>query len=1094
MAFDPITWATSFIIGKAANKLSDLIPSGLGTKLEKDVRYWSDGLPNDLACSPGAMFPDVEDEIFLARVDGYKGIMELKAAFDAKRIPTEPIWMGAFIDKWWFVIKTKDERQPFFDPDRESEVKEHLMRLAGTVTTTCAADETLFRITIFKMVEALQARERPSVQDWDEDAIASAQQRLQVMPIDQIPEPAPLPPGSLMPLSRNDLFVGRTDELKRLAISLKEGTVVQVAATTGIGGIGKTQLAATFVHRYGQFFKGGVYWLSFEEAENVKAEIVRCGLPSGMDLFSGDQLEIEQQVQKVLTEWQKPIPRLLVFDNCESEELFDEWRPNTGGCRILVTSRLQDWAPSFGVKTVSLGVLSEVESLALLKKFYLKDEAGLAEIAEELGHLPLALHLAGSYLKKRRSMTPQKYLEQIRSEAILDHPSLVGKVGTKISPTGHILHVGRTFSMSFDLLDEKDGIDKLAIDLLQSAACFAPCEAIPYELFVDFRDEDAVDDGIDRLVQLGLLEAEENAVKLHRLLVAFVEEVGIEEEVRSRVEGGVLDKADVLNNAGYPGPLLEWQIHLKTITDEAVGRGSEFAGSLCNTFGCHLNMIAAYSGAKPYLEQALTIYRRDWGEHHPSTGRGLVHIGLLLHNMGDLSGACSSYEEALGIFRKSLGEDHPNTATSLNNLGNLHENMGDFPRARLCYEQALTIRRKVVGIDHPDTASSLNSLGHLLQAMGDYPAAWPYYEESQAIYCRSLGKDHPTTAANLSCMAALLKAMGDLPGAMSYTEEALAIFQKVFGEGHPTTATILHNLGALLKAMGDLPSARPYYEQALAIRRQTLGNEHPDTARSFNDLGALLQAMGDLPAAKLYHEQALIIRMQILGKDHSDTARSLNNLGHLLKAQGDLCAAQQHLEQALAIRREVLGEDHPDTAESLNNLGVLFRIMGDLFTARHFHEQALAIRVEKLGEDHPDTATSLGDYANLLLAMGEFDRAKSFYEKVLSISQKSLGPDHPWVAISLNNLGTQLLAMGDLPGSKSYYEQALATFERALGEDHPDTKKCKNSLGFLYKEMKSNPSVLSRNREHQEKVGRNDLCPCTSGVKYKKCCLRVKRS
>lgn len=75
---------------------------------------------------------------------------------------------------------------------------------------------------------------------------------------DEIPEPGPLPPGSHMPLSRNPLFVGREDDLRALARTLKAGetaAVGQIAAATGLGGIGKTQLASEFVHRYGQFFR-----------------------------------------------------------------------------------------------------------------------------------------------------------------------------------------------------------------------------------------------------------------------------------------------------------------------------------------------------------------------------------------------------------------------------------------------------------------------------------------------------------------------------------------------------------------------------------------------------------------------------------------------------------------------------------------------------------------------------------------------------------------------------------------------------------------------------------------------------------------------
>jgi hypothetical protein len=118
-------------------------------------------------------------------------------------------------------------------------------------------------------------------------ALAAAQALLAQLPLATIPDVAALPKGSRMPLSRNPLFVGREGDLKALASALKGGATAaigQVAAATGLGGIGKTNLATEFVHRYGQFFAGGVFWLSFAEAANVPAEVAACGGPGGMDL------------------------------------------------------------------------------------------------------------------------------------------------------------------------------------------------------------------------------------------------------------------------------------------------------------------------------------------------------------------------------------------------------------------------------------------------------------------------------------------------------------------------------------------------------------------------------------------------------------------------------------------------------------------------------------------------------------------------------------------------------------------------------------------------------------------------------------------
>ena len=63
-----------------------------------------------------------------------------------------------------------------------------------------------------------------------------------------------------MPIARNALFVGREEDLKALARALKAGgtaAVGQVATVTGLGGIGKTQLASEFVYRYGQYSRAG---------------------------------------------------------------------------------------------------------------------------------------------------------------------------------------------------------------------------------------------------------------------------------------------------------------------------------------------------------------------------------------------------------------------------------------------------------------------------------------------------------------------------------------------------------------------------------------------------------------------------------------------------------------------------------------------------------------------------------------------------------------------------------------------------------------------------------------------------------------------
>ncbi len=139
--------------------------------------------------------------------------------------------------------------------------------------------------------------------------LAETRAQLETLPLDGLPAPAPLPPGSRMPFGRNPLFVGRADELRQLARLLKRGGTAAIgpvsatAATTGLGGIGKTQLAVEFVHRYGQYFSGGVFWISLAGRESVPAEVAQCGGAGGLNLRADfGNLKLDEQVAAVLAE------------------------------------------------------------------------------------------------------------------------------------------------------------------------------------------------------------------------------------------------------------------------------------------------------------------------------------------------------------------------------------------------------------------------------------------------------------------------------------------------------------------------------------------------------------------------------------------------------------------------------------------------------------------------------------------------------------------------------------------------------------------------------------------------------------------------
>lgn len=84
----------------------------------------------------------------------------------------------------------------------------------------------------------------------------------------ELPAVQPLPERHRMPFhSLGDRFVGWTDSIWQVYGALHRGSTTVVQGTgilAGAGGLGKSQAAAEYVHRFGTGYRGGVYWVDYD--------------------------------------------------------------------------------------------------------------------------------------------------------------------------------------------------------------------------------------------------------------------------------------------------------------------------------------------------------------------------------------------------------------------------------------------------------------------------------------------------------------------------------------------------------------------------------------------------------------------------------------------------------------------------------------------------------------------------------------------------------------------------------------------------------------------------------------------------------------
>lgn len=828
-----------------------------------------------------------------------------------------------------------------------------------------------------------------------------------------VPPRGPLPPGSRLPYGPNPAFVGRSLELRTIATIL-DGAAGSAApgppltiALVGPGGIGKTQLAVECAQRLGPAFHGGVFWLSCAAPDQITAEIAACG--AGMSLRPDfAQLSRDRQVHLVCAAWEQPAPRLLIFDNCEDPALVRRWRPRQGGCRVLITSRHATWDADLGVQMVPLGLLRRSESVALLQHYWPGREAidpQLIAIAAVLDDLPLALHLAGSYLARAADTTgPAVYLAQIRSVIAqsLAHPSLQGvdQHGISIgSPTAHLGRLDATFAVSYRQLDPSQPVDRAAQRLLHHAAVLAPGEPIPAAFLRQTLAEtpDTVtSQGLARAYAVGLLQplGAGGLARMHHLVGAYLRALGDTEPAERACERAALALLEAGVETDRQPDLVELMAHLRLIVDRAARRGDAVAADLCFFLSELLHQVADSEPAYHYNARSIAIRTAIAGDDAPILADNYHHQGWMLDAQSRQAEAQVYHEGGLALRLRHLGPAHLKTAESHNYLGTVLHACGHFAAALDRYTQALTIRRSALGAEHPLVAQCHNNLGLLLHMMGRLAEAEQHYQVALTIREATLPARHPRLAITLNNLGYLLRAQARYAEAEALLRRALAIREHAYGPENTYCAVTLSHLGRIAQIRSDYPAARALLERAMRIRRQELGPDHADSANNQINLGKLSYDEGDLDSAEALVRAGLAIHERIWAMPHWHHARGYNQLGLIALARGQTHAAQAYLERALALRLQVLGGEHPNTANTQGHLGLLLLQHGDDAAAAPLLRAAIVTHQHALGAQHPATARSLWRLAQLHDALGDHDLSRLAGAQALAAYQYAFGADH----------------------------------------------------------------------------------------------------
>lgn len=642
---------------------------------------------------------------------------------------------------------------------------------------------------------------------------------------------APRLPVSLPP--RPAALAGREDLLARLHDLLSDGAAPRVVVLIGMGGVGKTSMAAEYAHR--QLAEVSVGWQVPAEDETVMRQDLAelAAQLGGRDVV--DPRDPVASVHAVLAAW--PSQWLLIFDNASDEVSVRRFVPPAGRGRVIITSQSQHW-PSATVLDVPV-LDSDVAARFLVSRSGDPDEMAARELAAELGGLPLALEQAAAYAQAT-GMTLTAYLALLRERS--------ADLLARGEPAGHV-NVAATFSLAISRLQADS---PAAVGLLRLLAFLAP-EPVPVALLLAgagrasdlpgevttalaplLGDQIAVADAVASLRRYSLITPAGAGMMLtHRLIQEIARsQLTSAAEAWKRAAAELVDAA-VPADIELPG---SWSLctallpHARALLSPIshslsyVARGLENGGS--------------YIVARDLFRQIASAHEDDagYGAEHPDTLAARCNLAGVIGAAGDPAGARDMYAELAPVCDRVLGPEHPQAMIARHNLAHWTGEAGDPTTARDGTAELLTIYEQKYGAGHPETLPARINLARWTGHAGDPAAARDMLAELLAIHEQQLGPEHPETVIVRVNLAGWTGLAGDAAAARDMYADLVPIRERMLGPEHPFTLTARAFLADWTGLAGDPAAARDLLADLLPALKRVLGSEHPRTLTARTDL------------------------------------------------------------------------------------------------------------------------------------------------------------------------------------------------------------------------------------------------------------------
>ena len=701
------------------------------------------------------------------------------AYFDMLRLEEPELWMCMAMEAEeaaWMIEKARTDCEAFNlenrEPDKEElirfyeQLNQRIRAYAGKLRSCQhltpaweefpAAAEEAYRQQLL-----LLAQKSHDFQIWHE-----AQRHEEVIGLLQgnrqgVLPPIHLPLGESMGSRR---FQGRDRELKEMEAMLNGGNPIVL---TGLGGMGKTELAKAFGWKYRSNGRGEVYFATFGGSfrDTVLGSIAAgvLGLP---------QKRTEQETYDVVMGRLRQCSRqdLLIIDNVDgTSETFEALRDSAYddlcglSAHVILTTRYQ--VPgALEIRRLDDAFLYEIFAVhgATLSQEAMDDLIRAVD-----GHTMTIDLIARTIGESDDDVTPDMILDAMKRSTLAeaDYPEVWTDHGRRQAQI--YAHLQALFRLS--------GISEAGRSVLRYGTLL-PLNGLAAKRFrTAVTPEEKC--AIPELKKRGWLQVDDGCYTMHPVvrLVCRQELKPTDENcndflaaLRKQYDPNQYDQ--VLYRQ-----LAELFSTASDVLEDKQGYFAHWAGRMWRELGEHSKALAYITKELTILEKVLP---KVLPSEHPDLATSYNNVGCTYGALGEHQKALEYKLKALEIQEKILPLEHPALAIIYNNVGSTYGDLGEYQRALEYKLKALVIQEKVLPLEHPTLAISYNNVGSTYGALGEHRKALEYKLKALEILKKVLPQDHPYIMDGCANVAVTLIALNRFREALQYAEQALAIAQR----------------------------------------------------------------------------------------------------------------------------------------------------------------------------------------------------------------------------------------------------------------------------------------------------------------------------